>query len=79
MMLALSRRTGKRIGLVRFTMEAIVLVAGIALGGDAGIGTVALALLVGPVVEASFWVVLRLGLAVPTGGEVVEFGPLDAA
>ena len=79
LMLALSRRTGKRIGVVRLTIEITVLVAGIALGGEAGIGTVALALLVGPVVEAAFWTILKLHLATPKVREVVEFGPLDAA
>jgi len=79
LMLALSRRTGKRIGLVRLTIEIAVLILGVALGGEAGVGTVALALLVGPVVEASFWTILKLGVATPRVHEVVEFGPLDAA
>jgi uncharacterized membrane protein YczE len=79
LMLAISRRTGKRIGLVRLTMEVIVLTAGILLGGDAGIGTLALALLVGPIVEFSFWILLKLGLALPRRAGAEEFGPLDAA
>ncbi len=78
-MLAISRRTGKRIGLVRLTMEVVVLTIGVLLGGDAGIGTLVLALLVGPIVELSFWVLLKLGLATPRRTGVAEFGPLDAA
>lgn len=79
LMLAISRRTGKRIGLVRLTMEIVVLTAGVLLGGDAGIGTLALALLVGPIVELAFWTLLKLGLATPRRTAASEFGPLDAA
>jgi uncharacterized membrane protein YczE len=77
LMIALSRRTGRRIGLVRATMEITVLVSGVALGGVAGVGTLTLALLVGPVVELAFWILLRLGIATPR--PVPEFSPLDAA
>jgi uncharacterized protein len=56
-------RSGQRIGLVRFAIEAGVLLLGIALGGTFGVGTVAFALFVGPVVEASFWLLARTPLA----------------
>jgi len=79
LMLALSRRTGRRIGVVRAAMEITVLVAGVLLGGIAGIGTLTLALLVGPVVELAFWTLLKLGLAMPRAERAVVFGPLDAA
>jgi len=79
LMLTISRRTGRRIAIVRGAMEATVLVTGILLGGDAGIGTIALAVCVGPVVELSFWLLLRLRLATPRPQREVEFGPLDAA
>jgi len=79
LMLMLSRRTGRRIGLVRGTMEVTVLAVGVLLGGVAGVGTVTLAILVGPVVELCFWTVLKLGLATPRPMEAMEFGPLDAA
>jgi uncharacterized membrane protein YczE len=79
LMMVLSRRTGKRIGLVRGAMEITVLLSGLALGGIAGIGTLALALLIGPVVELAFWSLVRLGLAAPGGRDTVEFGPLDGA
>jgi uncharacterized membrane protein YczE len=77
LMIALSRRTGRRIGLVRGVMEVTVLAIGVLLGGTAGVGTVTLALLVGPVVELAFWTLLRLGLATPRPTE--DFGVLDAA
>ena len=79
LMLTLSRRTGVRIAIVRGVMEATVLLTGVLLGGDAGIGTIALAVLVGPVVELSFWLLLKLGLAAPRSLQEIEFGPLDAA
>jgi uncharacterized protein len=56
-------RSGRRIGLVRFVIEAAALVAGILLGGTFGVGTVAFAVFVGPVVEASFWLLARTRLA----------------
>ena len=41
------------------------LVAGFALGGTAGIGTLVFALGIGPAVEASFWLLGRTPLAAP--------------
>ncbi len=63
-------RSGRRIGLVRFVIEIAVLVAGILLGGTFGVGTVAFAIFVGPVVEASFWLLARTPLAEPEPGPV---------
>ena len=77
LMLAVSRRTGWRIGLVRGAIEVTVLIAGLLLGGAAGAGTVVLALLVGPSVELSFWVVLNAGFAAKAPAHAPEFGPLD--
>ena len=77
LMMALTKRTGQRIGVVRGAMEITVLVAGLLLGGEAGLGTLALALLVGPSVELAFWMLLRLGLASPGPLHAPEFGPLD--
>jgi len=77
LMMALTKRTGQRIGVVRGAMEITVLVAGLLLGGKAGLGTVALAVLVGPSVELAFWLLLRLGLASPGPLHAPEFGPLD--
>ena len=63
LMLVGARRTGVRVGAVRGTIEVSALLAGIALGGTFGVGTVAFALLVGPVVETSFWLLERSPLA----------------
>ncbi len=52
-MLALSRRTGRRIAVVRGSIELAALAIGWTLGGTVGIGTAAAALLVGPAVEGS--------------------------
>lgn len=63
LMLILSRRTGFRIGVVRGALELTALTVGAALGGTLGIGTLAVALLMGPSVEGSFWLFRRVGLA----------------
>ena len=64
LMLVLSARTGKRIGVVRASIELSVLVIGIALGGTFGVGTIAFALLIGPIIEVSFRLLDRSPLAV---------------
>ena len=58
-----SRRTGFRVGIVRAALESSALLVGFALGGHVGIGTVVFALLIGPSVEASFFLVDRFGLS----------------
>jgi uncharacterized membrane protein YczE len=63
LMLAGALRSGMRIGASRAVLEGTALVIGFALGGKVGIGTLVFALLIGPSVEASFWLVTRLGLA----------------
>jgi uncharacterized membrane protein YczE len=65
LMLVLSRRTGARVGVIRGLLELSVLVAGIALGGTFGVGTIAFVLLIGPVIEASFALFARSPLAAP--------------
>ena len=77
MMLVIAKRTGQRIGLVRGAIEITVLLAGLALGGTAGVGTLALALLVGPSVELAFWSLIKLRLASASTRRAPEFGPLD--
>ena len=62
LMLVGARRTGIRIGAVRAMIEITVLVAGFFLGGTVGLGTLAFAALIGPSVEASFWLVARTRL-----------------
>jgi len=58
-MTGLSRRTGRSMGAVRCLMEVTVLVAGIALGGTAGVGTVLFALAVGPIIQVSLGLLTR--------------------
>lgn len=50
LMTGLHRRTGWRIWIVRTGIEVIVLIAGVLLGGQFGIGTILFALLIGPMV-----------------------------
>ncbi|HEY5294697.1 MAG TPA: hypothetical protein VIJ70_04390 [Gaiellaceae bacterium] len=57
LMLVGSLRTKVRIGTVRVVLEGGVLVIGFLLGGHVGLGTVVFAVLIGPSVEASFWLV----------------------
>jgi len=54
MMLAIHRTTGVSIRVARGALEAIVVFIGWLLGGPAGIGTVAFALLIGPSVQWAF-------------------------
>ena len=70
LMLVGSRRTGRRVGLVRAVLELCALAVGITLGGTFGVGTVLFALLVGPLVEASFAVLQRSPLAHPSPAPV---------
>ncbi len=70
LMLVGARRSGRRVGLVRAVLELCALAAGIALGGTFGVGTVLFALGVGPVVEASFALLARSSLAVPSPAPV---------
>jgi uncharacterized membrane protein YczE len=63
LMLVGAPRSGVRIGAVRAALEGSALVVGVVLGGTVGVGTLVFALLIGPAVESSFWLVTRLGLA----------------
>ncbi len=72
LMVLLARRVRVRIGVARAIIEGTVLVAGIALGGTAGVGTVLFALGIGPAVDLSF----RLfGMNVRPRGAPVTEGP----
>ncbi|MFD8600133.1 YitT family protein [Kitasatospora sp. NPDC059646] len=51
LMTGLHRRTGRSVRLIRTCVELTVLAAGIALGGTFGVGTVAYALAIGPLVQ----------------------------
>ena len=70
LMLAASRRLRTTAGSARTIVEAAVLVAGILLGGRAGAGTVAFALLIGPAIDVSF---AALGM---DSGEARRRGPV---
>lgn len=74
LMLVLSRRTGVRIAVVRATLDTAALLTGWALGGTVGIGTLAIAVLLGPSIEGSFFLLARLGLALPASAE--ELAPV---
>jgi uncharacterized membrane protein YczE len=63
LMLVGAGRTRFRVGLVRGALELTVLVIGIVLGGTFGVGTLLFALGVGPIVEASFFLLGRSPLA----------------
>ena len=63
LMLVLAYRTHTRIGIVRTCLELTVGIAGFALGGSVGIGTVAFALGIGFVIEVSCTTLVRLRLA----------------
>jgi uncharacterized membrane protein YczE len=65
LMIVASHRLGRRISVVRIGIELCALAAGIALGGTFGFGTVAFALLIGPSVEASCWLLERTPLTIP--------------
>jgi uncharacterized membrane protein YczE len=60
-----SKRLGIRIAVVRGGLEVCALAVGFALGGTIGAGTVAFALLIGPSIETSFWVMDRARLTLP--------------
>lgn len=63
LMLVAARRLGVRIGLARTAVEAVALVAGFALGGTVGLGTLLFAVGIGPAVEGSFVLMSRSPLA----------------
>jgi uncharacterized membrane protein YczE len=64
LMLAVVRR-GLRISLASWTIQIAALAIGFAFGGSVGIGTVIFALGLGPAIEASYWLLMRLGLTHP--------------
>lgn len=51
LMTGLARRTGRSLRLVRTSIEASVLLAGVVLGGTLGVGTLVYALAIGPLVQ----------------------------
>jgi hypothetical protein len=59
LMTAIHYRSGYRIGRVRLSIEAFVLILGAALGGTVGVGTLLFALLIGQSIDISLGVVAR--------------------
>jgi uncharacterized protein len=60
LMMALTRATSLRVGVIRTLMEVVVAVSGYFMGGPLGIGTLLFALLVGVFVETGFAIIRRL-------------------
>ena len=60
LMTGLHHKTGIRVGRVRLTIEAIVFLAGWALGGRVGLGTALFALFIGQAIAISFGVLSRI-------------------
>lgn len=54
LMLAVSRITGKSVRLSRVAIEIVVVILGWTLGGPVGVGTLAFAVLIGPIVQSFF-------------------------
>jgi uncharacterized membrane protein YczE len=63
LMLGITRRLRTRVGVVRTGLEVSATLAGFALGGTVGVGTLAFALGIGPAVELSFFLLSRSVLA----------------
>ena len=72
LMTGLARRTGRSIRLTRTAIEITVLLGGWALGGTVGIGTIAYALLIGPMTQ------FFLGIFDVTGRAEPDVDVLDA-
>ncbi len=70
LMLAVARRFGWSVGWVRWLLEVTITVVGIALGGSFGVGTIVVALTVGPAVRVGFRLfgLDRLGFPRSEGG-----------
>ena len=75
-MLALWTRTGTRITFCRVAIELFALSVGFALGDTVGVGTVLLATLVGPCLQASFRALDHLGLTL--GPTLPELSPVNS-
>ncbi len=59
LMMGLARRTGRSVRLIRTVMELSALLGGWLLGGTVGIGTLAFALGIGPVIQATLHITHR--------------------
>jgi uncharacterized protein len=79
LMLALVRRTGMRVGVVRAMLESCVTLVGFALGGTVGIGTLAFAFGIGPALEVTFWLLARSPLVRAQGARAARDAALAAS
>lgn len=68
LMTGLVARTGRSVALVRTSIEVVVVITGMLLGGRFGVGTVAYALLVGPLVHVLLPRLSVAGTTTPTTG-----------
>jgi uncharacterized membrane protein YczE len=76
LMTGLHRRTGRPIWLVRTSLEASVVVLGLLLGGDFGVGTLLYAVLIGPLVQQLLPLfTISTGAASATGAKRVAGHP----
>jgi uncharacterized membrane protein YczE len=64
LMLAIVRR-GPRISVASWAIQIGALAIGFAFGGSVGLGTVLFAIGLGPAMEGSYWVLVRLGITRP--------------
>jgi uncharacterized membrane protein YczE len=71
LMLGTAKHFGRSPGATRTVIEAVVLVTGMALGGSAGLGTVAFVALIGPSINVSFRL---LGVAEGSQGDRARSG-----
>jgi uncharacterized membrane protein YczE len=73
LMTGIHRRSGWPIWLVRTLIEVTVLAIGWLLGGNVGVGTLAFALLIGPMVNLTMpWLAVRAGSPLPLPEPTVE-------
>ena len=70
LMTGLHRRTGRSVRLVRTAIEVTVVLLGWLLGGTVGIGTVAYAVAIGPLVQLALpWCIVALPAVTPRSGD----------
>lgn len=70
MMIGLTRKLGRPVGLIKNVIDIAVAAAGWWLGGPLGLGTVVVALGLGPAVQLGVWLTVRLESTAPFTGFV---------
>ncbi|MFC1435855.1 YitT family protein [Streptacidiphilus sp. N1-3] len=79
LMTGFCRRTGRSVRLVRTGIEVTVLAVGLLMGGSAGIGTVAYALAIGPLVQLFLPLFTVAGKPAPAAGDDAVAAPVRPA